>query len=342
MTHLSFSPRALAFAAFVVVIAAFPLAAQGLTANLYDFYLQQLSWVMIFGLFCMSLDLLVGIAGLVSLGHAAFFGLGAYFLILVTPEYSAPAIHVAVPLALAGVGLVALVVGALVLRTSGIYFIMVTLAFGQMFFYFFNDSKVAGGSDGIYLFVKPVLELGGITLVDLASNTQFYYTTLVVLVLAYGLLRMVLNAPFGKVIAGIGINEARTRALGYDVYFYKLTVFVIASVLAGLAGMLAASQYGFVNPSMLAWHMSGTALVTVILGGMGTLIGPLLAAFVIEALRHGLEALTAHWLLPFGLLIVMMVIVMPRGLAGISLKKLWWRRPGVKAETAAAEKEAAV
>lgn len=297
---------------------AFPLLGGLMSANQHEFYVQQLTWIMIYALFCMSLDLLVGIVGLVSLGHAGFFGLGAYLLVLVTPQYEAPALLTAVPLVLLGVALVALVVGALALRTSGIYFIMVTLAIGQMFFYLFNDSKIAGGSDGIYLFVKPVLELGSWKLLDWEDKTQFYYTCLALLALSYAGLRMVLAAPFGKVIRGIGINEGRTRGLGYDVYGYKLAAFVLAACLAGLAGMLAAAQYGFVNPSMLGWHMSGTALVTVILGGMGSLIGPIFGAFAVEALRYGLEHITPHWLLPFGALIVAMVLLLPRGLAGLA------------------------
>jgi len=304
-------------AVLVALLAVFPFLGGMMTANSHEFYMQQLTTMMILGLFCMSLDLLVGIAGLISLGHAAFFGLGAYLLVLTTPEYSTPSILVQVPLALAGVGLAALVTGALALRTGGVYFIMVTLAMGQMFYYLFNDSKIAGGSDGIYLYFKPVLAVGGTTLLDLDNKQQFYLTTLAALVLSYLFLRAMLEAPFGKVIRGIGINENRTGGLGYDIYAYKLVTFVIGGLFAGLAGILSASQYGFVNPGMAGWHMSGSALVTVILGGAGSLSGPILGAFLIELLRHGLERLTEHWLLPFGGLIILMVLVLPRGLAGI-------------------------
>ena len=304
-------------AALVALLAVFPFLGGMMTANSHEFYMQQLTTMMILGLFCMSLDLLVGIAGLISLGHAAFFGLGAYLLVLTTPEYATPSILVQVPLALAGVGLAALVTGALALRTGGVYFIMVTLAMGQMFYYLFNDSKIAGGSDGIYLYFKPVLSVGGATLLDLDNKRQFYLTTLAALVLSYLFLRAMLEAPFGKVIRGIGINENRTGGLGYDIYAYKLVAFVIGGLFAGLAGILSASQYGFVNPGMAGWHMSGSALVTVILGGAGSLSGPILGAFLIELLRHGLERLTDHWLLPFGGLIILMVLVLPRGLAGL-------------------------
>ena len=301
----------------LALLAVFPFLGGLMTANSHEFYMQQLTTMMILGLFCMSLDLLVGIAGLVSLGHAAFFGLGAYLLVLATPDYGTPSILIHVPLALAGVALAALATGALALRTGGVYFIMVTLAVGQMFFYLFNDSKMAGGSDGAYLYFKPVLVLGGATLLDFDNKRHFYLTTLAVLVVSYLLLRAMLEAPFGKVIRGIGINENRTRGLGYDVYAYKLVAFVVAAVFAGLAGILSASQYGFVNPGMLGWHMSGSALVTVILGGAGTLAGPIVGAFLIEMLRQGLERMSDHWLLPFGGLIILMGLVLPRGLAGL-------------------------
>ncbi|TAK49503.1 MAG: branched-chain amino acid ABC transporter permease [Xanthobacteraceae bacterium] len=288
-----------------------------MNANLHEFFLQQITYIMIFGLLCMSLDLLVGIVGLVSMGHAAFYGLGAYLLILLTPQYSTPSILTTIPLVLGGVAAIALVIGAFALRTSGLYFIMVTLAVGQMFYYFFNDSKLAGGSDGVYLFAKPTLEIGGRTLINLESKVQFFYVSLGVLLVSFAILRLMLESPFGKVIRGIGINEYRTRGLGYDVYFYKLIAFVIAAVFAGLAGVLGAVQYGFVNPSMLGWHMSGIALVTVILGGMGSLIGPVLGAAFIEVIRYALEHATQHWLLLFGSLIIIMVLAFPRGLAGL-------------------------
>lgn len=312
----------------IALVALFPSCDGLFAAGRHEFYMQQLTWVMIFALFCLSLDFLVGILAMVSLGHAAFFGLGAYLLVLVTPEYQAPSLISAVPLVLGGVGLAALVLGALAIRTGGVYFIMVTLAFGQMAFYLFNDSKLAGGSDGAFLFSRPVLELFGVTVLDLESKVQFFYVTLACLAGCYFLLARILAAPFGRVARGIGVNEARTRALGYDVGRYKLAAFVLSAVVAGLAGMLAAAQYGFVNPSMLGWHMSGNALVTVILGGMGTLFGPILGALAVEVLRHGLESLTEHWLLPFGALVMLMVLALPRGLAGLGplLARVSWRR----------------
>lgn len=300
-----------------LLLAAVPPLAGLLPADHGEFLLQQITTILIAGLLAMSLDLLVGIVGLVSLGHAGFFGLAAYLLVLLTPDYEAPSLLTHVPLALAGTALAALAVGALVLRTGGVYFIMVTLAFGQMMFYLFNDSKIAGGSDGIYLYVRPALEIAGRKLVDFEDKQQFYYASLLSLVLSYLLLRMILAAPFGKVLTGIGINEGRTTSLGYATYAYKLAAFTLAGTLAGLAGILAATQYGFVNPGMLGWHQSGTVLVTVILGGMGSLLGPVLGAFAIEILRHFLEEATSHWMLPFGVLIMGLVLLLPRGLISL-------------------------
>lgn len=301
----------------LALIGAFPFLGGGMDANQHDFYMQKLASVMILGMLAMSLDLLVGIVGLVSLGHAGFFGLGAYMLVMLSPQYEAAEIAWTLPAALAGVAVAAALIGALAIRTSGVYFIMVTLAVGQMFFYLFNDSKIAGGSDGAYLFVKPALTVGGVTLLNLDDKLQFFYVTMGCLVGSYLLLRVMMASPFGKVIRGIGVNEHRTRGLGYNVYFYKLAAFVIAAMVAGLAGYLSAVQYGFVNPSMMGFHTSGNALVTVILGGMGTLLGPILGAFVIEFLRHFLESQTEHWLLPFGGLIILMVLTLPRGLMGL-------------------------
>ncbi|MGQ9370432.1 branched-chain amino acid ABC transporter permease [Azospirillum sp. ST 5-10] len=301
----------------LAALLAVPLAGTLLPDNQSEFLVQQVTTVMIAGLLAMSLDLLVGVVGLVSLGHAAFYGLSAYLLVLATPEYEAPSLLTTVPLAVAGTAVVAAAIGVLVLRTSGIYFIMVTLAVGQMLFYLFNDSKIAGGSDGVYLFVRPNLTVGDVTVLDFENKLHFYYATLAALAAAYGVLRMLLASPFGQVIRGIGINEGRTRSLGYDVFAYKLVAYVVAATLAAVAGVLGASQYGFVNPTMLGWHASGTVLVTVILGGMGTLIGPVLGAFAVEILRHVLEHLTSHWLLPFGVLIILMVLALPGGLAGL-------------------------
>lgn len=291
------------------------------------FYLQLLAKIMILAVFAMSLDLLVGFTGLVSLGHAAFFGLGAYTLMLLSPEYQAANFWLSLLASIAVAALAALAVGALVLRTSGVYFIMVTLAVAQMLFYYATGSKRLGGSDGAYIYVKPDASIFGWTPFDLGSRVQFYYVALVVLLGTYGLLRVVLGSLFGHAIRGIRANEHRMRALGFPVFRYKLASFVLAGALAGAAGHLAAAQYGYVSPDLLGWQQSGGVLMMTILGGMGTLFGPILGAFALVLLQDFLGDLTRHWLLPMGVFIILAVLVLPQGLGGLALAP--WRRAGV-------------
>jgi len=289
------------------------------------FYLQLFAKIMIFAVFAMSLDLLVGFTGLVSLGHAAFFGLGAYTLMLLSPQYEAASLWLSLPIALAVAAIGALIIGALVLRTSGVYFIMVTLAFAQMLYYFAIQSKALGGSDGAYIYVKPDAAILGWRPFDLGNRVHFYYVALAVMVGTYALLRTVLRSLFGHVILGIRANEQRMRALGYPIFRYKLAAFVLAGALAGLAGYLEAAQYGYVNPAFFGWQESGSLLMMVILGGIGTLFGPSLGAFALtllqdflsdEAIFHGFHK---HWLLSMGLFIVMAVLLLPRGIGWLVL-----------------------
>ncbi len=292
------------------------------------FYLQLFSKIMIMAIFAMSLDLLVGFTGLVSLGHAAFFGLGAYTLLLLSPEYQAASLWLSLPVAVAVAALAALVIGLLVLRSSGVYFIMVTLAFTQMFFYYVTGAKALGGSDGAYIYVKPDATILGVTPFKLADSLQFYYVVLALMLATYLLLRIILHAPFGHVIRGIKANEHRMRSLGFATFRYKLASFVIAGALAGLAGYLDAAQFGFVNPDLFGWRQSGIVLMMVILGGMGTLYGPILGAFALVLLQDYLAGETRHWLLPMGLFIILAVLALPTGLGGLfqQLGALWRRR----------------
>ena len=289
------------------------------------YYIQLFTKMMIMAIFAMSLDLLVGYTGLVSLGHAAFFGLAGYTLAFAAPQYQAANLWLSLPLAMAGSGLLALIIGALVLRTSGIYFIMVTLAFAQMVFFLFHDTKIAGGADGIYIYAKPVAAIAGWEPFTLENYTHFYFVVLVLLVLVYAALRMLLASLFGRVIVGIRVNEQRMRSLGYPTFRYKLVCFVIAGALAGMAGYFAAAQFGFVTPETLDWRQSGGVLMMVILGGMGTLTGAVLGAFAMMLLELGLQGLPVvggvdigkHWQLLMGGFIVFAVLLLPHGLLGL-------------------------
>ncbi len=289
------------------------------------YYIQLFTKMMIMAIFAMSLDLLVGYTGLVSLGHAAFFGLAGYVLAFAAPQYQAANLWLSLPLAMAVSGLLALAIGVLVLRTSGIYFIMVTLAFAQMVFFVFHDTKIAGGADGIYVYAKPVAAIAGWEPFSLENHTHFYFVVLVLLVLVYALLRMLLASLFGRVIVGIRVNEQRMRSLGYRTFRYKLVCFVLSGALAGMAGYFAAAQFGFVSPDILGWHQSGSVLMMVILGGMGTLNGAILGAFAMMLLELGFQGLPVvggvdigkHWQLLMGGFIVFVVLLLPHGLLGL-------------------------
>jgi branched-chain amino acid transport system permease protein len=282
-----------------------------------SFYVGLLTRILILAIFAMSLDLLIGYTGLVSFGHVAFYGVGAYTLAI--GFQNAGIIHLwqALPLSLAAAAVAALVIGWISIRTTGIYFIMITLAFAQMLFYFFFESPRFGGDDGIFLFLKPVLMVGSKDLLNLEKESNFYYLTLTCLVLAYLFLKMILRAPFGRVITAIRVNEHRVRALGYATHRYKLVSFVIAGTLAGLAGFLEGAHVGYINPAFLSWHESGVVIAIVILGGMGTLYGPVLGAFMIVLLQNFLPELTPHWQLLFGGIIIAVVLFLPHGVASL-------------------------
>jgi branched-chain amino acid transport system permease protein len=279
--------------------------------------------VLVVGIFVLSLDLLIGIAGMVSFGHAAFFALGAYAVYFVTPEFAAANVFVALG---AGVGLAAagaLVIGGFAVLTRGFYFIMVTLAAAQMVFSLFHDTRIAGGSDGAYIYVKPVLALGDVTVLDFSDRITFFYVCLVSLLCAYLFFQWLVRTPFGRVLQTIRSNEARAAALGFNVYFYKLTAFVIAGGVAGFAGALFASIDGYVAPELSGWRESGLAIMMVVLGGVGTLFGPILGAIVYAVTEEVLKSaslvgpgVAEHWPLFLGFILIAAVLAAPKGLAG--------------------------
>jgi branched-chain amino acid transport system permease protein len=305
---------------FLAILVALPLFAG-------KYYVQLATKIMIMAVFAMSLDLLVGYAGLVSLGHAAFYGFGAYLVALAAPQYQAANFWTSLPLAVGGAALLAAVIGFFAVRTQGIYFIMVTLAFAQMVFYVFHDTKIAGGSDGIFIDVRPDATLFGWTPFDLGNFVQLYFVVLVAFVAVSVLLRVVLASLFGRVVQGIRVNEHRMKSLGYATFRYKLAAFVLAGALAGLAGYFGAVQYGAVNPEMLGWHLSGAVLMMVILGGMGTLTGAVIGAAAFMLLELVFQGLTEHWQLLMGGTIVLVALFLPNGIAGLA-RPLFARKGG--------------
>ena len=290
-----------------------------------DFYKEMVTRMMILAIFAMSLDLLQGVTGLVSLGHAAYFGLAGYALAFLTPQDAAVSLWVSLPLAVLGSSLAALVIGFFVVRTHGIYFIMVTMAFAQMVYFLFFDNKLLGGSDGLYINFKPSTSIFNTQLFDLDNKNHFYYFTLAMMLVVFMLLRKFLQSHAGRVLAGIRINENRMKAIGYGTFGYKLAAFTIAGGLAGLAGYLYGAQSGFVNPELMGFHMSAHAIMMLILGGMGNFAGAIVGAFSFEILlslfKDLPKGLGKHWQLWMGTFIVLIVIFAPRGLMG-----LWERK----------------
>jgi len=308
--------RPVVLLACVLMLAMFPLVSE-------TFYIQLLTKVMIMAIFAMSLDLLVGYTGLVSLGHAAFYGLAGYVLARVSPQYDPASLWTTLPLALGACAVFALLTGLLVLRTSGVYFIMVTLAFAQMLFFVFHDTPIGGGSDGIYIYAKPEVKMGGISLLNLEDRKVFFWLVLGLMAAVYLFLKRVLNSNFGRALIGIKTNEHRLQALGFPTFRYKLASYMLSGTLAGLAGYLAAAQFGFVNPEIVGWHTSGGVLMMVILGGMGSLHGAVLGAFAFILLQEALSnqawfgPFAKHWQLAMGLFIVVVALLLPRGLLGV-------------------------
>jgi branched-chain amino acid transport system permease protein len=285
----------------LLLLLALPLLARAVGA---EFYITLASRILIFALAATSLNLILGFGGMVSFGHAAFVGIGAYTVAIATQEGMVSA-WLAWPLAVAVSGLIALVVGAVSLRTQGVYFIMITLAFAQMLYFLVVSLKAYGGDDGLTMPTRSALGGG----VDLAREADFYYVTLTLVVAAlYATVRL-LNARFGHTLQAIRENEVRMVALGFPVYRFKLVAFTLAGAMAGLAGALMANLGGFVSPALMQWSQSGMLMIMVILGGVGYLYGGLLGAVFFLLLEE----------------LLLVVLVAPNGLASLATR-LWRRR----------------
>ncbi len=305
----------------VVVLAALPWFAT-------PYYVGLLTTAMIAAMLALSLHLLVGGTGLVSLCHSAFYGLAAYVVYLLSPEGQPRPLWVTLPIAMAVAGIASLVVGTLSLRTKGFFFLMVTLAFGQMIFFVFHDTKLGGGTDGAYL-AKPLISAFGLALdpQDLPRSRRAwpaYYVALVQLVAMYLVLAFLLRSLFGRVLEGIRVNEHRMEAMGYNINRYKLAAFVIAGTLAGAAGHMWSLHSGFVNPELTGWHKSAEALLMILLGGIGSLMGAIVGAFAYTALGEVAQLVTERKLLVEGLVILAAVLMLRNGIMG-----LWSSVPGL-------------
>ena len=298
--------RALPVVALLVV---FPFIASA-TGN--DFYVSLVTRILIFSIAATSLNLILGFGGMVSFGHAAFVGLGAYTVAILMQSGLINA-WFAWPLAMLVGAAFAVIIGAISLRTQGVYFIMITLAFAQMLFYLVTSLKAYGGDDGLSLPGRSVAGLG----LDLSDDRTFFYVTLGLLALTIYAMARILNARFGHVLQAIRENEVRMVAIGFPVFRYKLCAFALAGALAGLAGALLANLGGFVSPSLMQWSQSGMLLIMVILGGVGYLYGGVLGAVFFLVLEEVLTHFTIHWQLGLGAVLLLVVLVAPNGLASL-------------------------
>ncbi|KXU84272.1 ABC transporter permease [Paraburkholderia monticola] len=292
-----------------VLLLALPAYA-ALTAQ--PFLVVLFARIAVLAIAALSLDLMLGVGGLVSFGHALFFGLGAYAT-GVLAQHGVASGWVQLATALAACALIAVVTGAIALRTSGIAFIMITLAFAQMFYFFAVSLREYGGDDGFAL--ASASRLGAVSLGD--PVTLYYVAVgLLIALLLFG--RRFLKSAAGMTLGGIRINERRMRALGVPTVRVKLAVYVVAAMLCGVAGMLFANLTQFVAPSYMSWTMSGDLIVMVVIGGAGSFVGPLIGTLVMVLLEEGLKSVTEHWMLVMGPLIVIAVLLSRRGLIGLA------------------------
>ncbi|WP_448188083.1 branched-chain amino acid ABC transporter permease [Azospirillum sp. sgz301742] len=281
------------------LLAAVPFAAGALGQ---PFYVSLFTRIMIFAIAALALDLVLGYGGMVSLGHAAYLGVGAYAVGILS-FHGVDSGWVQWPAGIAASALAALVVGALSLRTRGVYFIMITLAFAQMLYYTANALSTYGGDDGMTLWARSSFS----GLVKLSDARTFYWIVFAILGLSYLILRRVVASKFGRTLRGCKENERRMAAIGVNPYAYKLAAFALSGALAGLAGVLLANHTEFVSPAYMSWVRSGDLIVMVVLGGLGTLHGPIVGAVLVLVLEEALSKLTQHWWLIFGPLLVLVV-----------------------------------
>jgi len=297
------------------LLVALPFVAQALDEG---FYITVASRILIFALAATSLNLILGFGGMVSFGHAAFMGIGAYAVGMLMDAGLASAL-ISWPVAVLAAALFAAIMGVISLRTQGVYFIMITLAFAQMLYFFMVSLKAYGGDDGLSLASRSTWSGWNIN-----SDMGFYFLVLGIFVLVFVGLQRLLNSPLGHALQAICDNETRMTALGFSVFRIKLMAFVVAGAIGGLSGALLANQNVFVSPSLMQWSQSGMLMIMVILGGVGRLYGGLVGAAVFLLLEEILVAYTIHWTLALGALLLTVVLVAPNGLLSLWPKR---RRP---------------
>jgi len=289
------------------------------------FWIDLATRIVIYGIAAMSLDIILGYGGMVSLGHAIFLGIGAYSMGILTHHSFEGSVvpflpgewtgslsaFVHLPATIISSALLGLIIGILSLRTSGVYFIMITLAFAQMMFYFLISLPTYGGEDGLNVWSRS--EIPGL---DLSDSMTFYYVCFVLLLGFWFIARRLVDSRFGGVLRGCKQNEQRLKALGYNITRYKLIAFVISGAGAGLAGGLLANLTEYVSPGIMHWTKSGELIIMVLLGGMGTLIGPIFGSAALLILEEVLSSFTEHWMIVLGPILLLVVLFARRGIYG--------------------------
>ena len=303
-----FNPRAVLIVALLAILALLPVYSL-MTGD--TFVLTLFTRILILAIGAVSLNLIMGYGGMVSFGHAAYLGIGGYAVGILAKEGIGSG-FVQWPVAIAASALYALVVGALSLRTRGVYFIMITLAFAQMIYYVAIGLDRYGGDDGLTIYKRSQFGF-----IDLNNKTLFYYLCFLLLLGAIYLVARIVNSRFGLVIRGTRSNERRMRAIGFPTFRYRLACFVIAGAICGLAGALLANQTNFISPALMHWTRSGDLIVMVVLGGLGSLFGPLIGAVTFLLLQEGLSRLTEYPDLVLGPILLLVAIYLHGGIEAL-------------------------
>jgi len=314
---------------YVVILAGLVLLPFLLTSTGNTYWLTLLIELFVFGIAVLSFDLLFGYTGLLSFGHALFFGLGAYTVAIVARDTSL-SFYGAIPVTLVVIPIVSLIIGAIALRLTGVYFAILMLAFGQLGYQtILQFTDLTGGINGI-----SGITIAPIAGIDVTSNYAAYFITLVVLILTYAFLKRVTNSPFGRVLDGLNQNPERMEMLGINVYLHKLAAFTLAGTLGGLAGLLYPLYLNFIDPSLANWTTTGDILMMTLIGGLGTLWGPILGAGFYIFIQGFLESFTDQWRIILGAVFVVFVLLFPAGIAGLLKGEtdVWGRLETIRSE----------
>ncbi|MDH3632737.1 MAG: branched-chain amino acid ABC transporter permease [Gammaproteobacteria bacterium] len=296
------------YALLLVILALAPFILEW--AN-QPFYLDLLSRALILGIAAISLNLILGFGGMISLGHAAYIGIGAYCVGIPSYyEYYNGWLHLALALSVSAI--FALITGAISLRTKGVYFIMITMAFSQMVFFTFLSMEEYGADDGLVIYSRSEFP----EWLSMDSGVSLYYWVFAMLLLSLMFTHRLVHARFGRVIVGSRFNEQRMQALGFNTYRYRLTCYVISAMMCSVAGMLFGNFAGFISPDIMGWARSGELIFMVIIGGVATFFGPLVGTIVFVMLEEFLSAITVYWHLIFGVMLVALVLFGKGGIHG--------------------------